>query len=439
MAEGRFRGRLTAPGLDVLHGEARSPCYDAVHARRVVFVGDEYWLIEDRLSAGEPHRYDLRFHLAADAWGATEVAHDGRAAIVRAPGLALVFPGAAVPILEDGWVAPEYGRKVPAPVVSVAVEGVANATFLTLVAPLEAAQPAPDVRVRALGEVVSPRSQLRPARRRHVDSTQAAWWRTSDAGEPLAFRLCGAGEDWLAWDRADPSGAGATCRDHDARPRPRRAAARPAARRRLRRRAAGPPAGTRRRVGIDACRQVRVKYRIGARLRVVHRIRAGSASFDVAASTFPSLERSERAYAEARERAVACGPVRRSPTTASSRPSSGPSRTTARSRGLPALAAHAPELAELHPAWSQSELVAYAPEKAATVRCLDAAGRTVGYAKTYAGEEGARARRVHDALARALGPGRSAPPAPARARLLAARTARCSWSAWTALRCTAPA
>ncbi len=153
VAEGRFLGRLSAPGLDVLHGEATSPCYDAVHARRVVFVGDEYWLVEDRLRARIPHRYDLRFHLAADALNATRVDHDGRTAIVRAPGLALVLPGAAVPVLEHGWIAPEYGRKVPAPVVSVAVEA-SDAMFLTLVAPLETAQATPGVRAQAAADAV---------------------------------------------------------------------------------------------------------------------------------------------------------------------------------------------------------------------------------------------------------------------------------------------
>jgi hypothetical protein len=113
-----------------------------------------------------------------------------------------VLPGAAVPVLEDGWFAPEYGRKVPAPVVSVALEAATNATFLTLVAPLEAAEPVPHLRVRAAGEAVVV-EVASPGRRDVVTwtPTRAAWWRASDAGEPLVFRLCGAGEDWLAWDR----------------------------------------------------------------------------------------------------------------------------------------------------------------------------------------------------------------------------------------------
>ena len=158
--------------------------------------------------------------------------------------------------------------------------------------------------------------------------------------------------------------------------------------------------------GLDvaSCRRLRVKYRVGARLRVVHRILAGTVGFDVAASTFRSVERSERAYAEAIERAVACGPVR--PVVHD------PKLTTVfwtfpndrKIAALPAVAAPAPEVAELHPGWIRSELASYAPEKAATVRCLDDRGRTLGFAKTYAGEEGVRARYVHDALARSLGP-----------------------------------
>jgi aminoglycoside phosphotransferase len=156
------------------------------------------------------------------------------------------------------------------------------------------------------------------------------------------------------------------------------------------------------RLRIDDCRQLRVKYRIGARLRVVHRIGLGDASVDVAASTFRTLERSERACAEApaidvdRVRGVAHDPE----------------LTTVfwtfpndrKLEHLPELVAPAPELAQLEPGWTRSALTGYAPEKAATVACVDDRGRTVAYAKTYAGGEGERAHRVHEALFRALGP-----------------------------------
>jgi Phosphotransferase enzyme family len=153
---------------------------------------------------------------------------------------------------------------------------------------------------------------------------------------------------------------------------------------------------------IRECRQLRVKYRVGARLRVVYRIRVGAATFDVAASTFPTLERTERAYDEARARAVPCGrvqPVALDPELEAVFWTFPNDRKIAH---LPAVARPAPELGELLPAWSRSTLASYAPEKAATVRCLDEGERTVAYAKVYAGEEGERARRVHETLTRAL-------------------------------------
>jgi hypothetical protein len=130
IAEGHLLGRFIAEGLDVLLAEAVSPCYDAVHTRRIVFVRGDYWLVEDRLTAPSPHRYDLRFHLAPEAWD--RVAVGGRT--VRAPGLTLVCGAQGVPVIEPGWVAPEYGVKHRAPVVSVAVEA-KEATFLTLLSP----------------------------------------------------------------------------------------------------------------------------------------------------------------------------------------------------------------------------------------------------------------------------------------------------------------
>jgi hypothetical protein len=143
VAEGRLLARLSAPGLDLLDGEARSPCYEAVHRRRVLFVRNEYWLVEDRLEGERPHRYDLRFHLAPEARGAVELAPGS----VRAPGVALVFADGPEPVVEEGWYAPEYGVKLPAPVVSLAVEGLTSASFLTLIAPLRDGQPLPSLRV----------------------------------------------------------------------------------------------------------------------------------------------------------------------------------------------------------------------------------------------------------------------------------------------------
>jgi Heparinase II/III-like protein/Heparinase II/III N-terminus len=126
-AHGRLLGRTRSPGLDVIEGEARSPAYDAVHRRRVAFVRERCWVIEDHLEAEEAHDYDLRFHLAP---GLATV-RDGA---VRAPGLALVILGAAEIRIEPGWIAPRYGERLRAPVVSARRRARA-ARFVTLVAP----------------------------------------------------------------------------------------------------------------------------------------------------------------------------------------------------------------------------------------------------------------------------------------------------------------
>jgi hypothetical protein len=127
-----------------------STAYDAVHTRRIAFVADEYWVIEDELSAERPHRYDLRFHLAADAWGRVAVERRDGSSVVRAPGVALVVDGDRTPSVEPGWVASDYGVKHRAPVVSVAADATAT-TFTTLIVPLGDGAPAPQLRVHREG------------------------------------------------------------------------------------------------------------------------------------------------------------------------------------------------------------------------------------------------------------------------------------------------
>lgn len=131
-AEARLVSTSSASGLEIAVGEVRSSCYDAVHTRRVAFVADEYWLIEDVLAGERLHRYDLRFHLAPEAWGRTHVVGPS----VRAPGLALLCAPARGLRLESGWIAPGYGVKHEAPVVSIVVEATST-TFLTLVLPCD--------------------------------------------------------------------------------------------------------------------------------------------------------------------------------------------------------------------------------------------------------------------------------------------------------------
>ncbi len=130
----RLMARTHAPGIDLLVAEVRSPSHDAVHTRHLAFVGDDYWVVHDRLRAPAPHRYEARWHLGHDAWGLVTVAADPGQTTVQAPGVTLIVPrGLGEVALEEGWVSAEYGVKHPAPVVVVETDGAADADLLTVV------------------------------------------------------------------------------------------------------------------------------------------------------------------------------------------------------------------------------------------------------------------------------------------------------------------
>ncbi|MFN0089599.1 MAG: alginate lyase family protein [Acidimicrobiales bacterium] len=122
------------PGLEVLTGQATSPCYDAVHTREVAFVARRLWVVVDRLEAPGPHRYEQRWHLAPEALGALRL--DGASAV--APGVALTVAGADSLQVEDGWASPRYGVRQPAPVVAAVAHG-AVVELVTVIAEAPAA------------------------------------------------------------------------------------------------------------------------------------------------------------------------------------------------------------------------------------------------------------------------------------------------------------
>ena len=91
-----------------------------------------------------------------------------------APGLALVVHGADALRVEPGWVAPSYGRKLAAPVISAAVDGRAEATFVTILAPREPDEPPPRVTCLGDGEARDAAADRRSRRRRGVGHDRAA-------------------------------------------------------------------------------------------------------------------------------------------------------------------------------------------------------------------------------------------------------------------------
>ncbi len=118
-----------APLFDIVAGETRSPCYDAIHRRHVCFVAHDYWIVVDELRSETTHTYELRYHLAPDAEDLTRISGDR----VTAPGLVLLILGGTIRI-EAGWVSPSYGIKHAAPVVVSSVRA-SSALFVTAVLP----------------------------------------------------------------------------------------------------------------------------------------------------------------------------------------------------------------------------------------------------------------------------------------------------------------
>jgi heparinase II/III-like protein len=222
VASARIRQRATERGLDLLWGEAESPAYEVVHRRRILFVGDEYWLIEDELDGHQPHRYQLRYHLTPDqAHVSLEPGRDTSRA--RTPRVSLVVSGDAMPGVEPGWVSFEYGIKHAAPVVTFTTDGVARTRLVTLVSPrITDDERSPELRVlidgrMAIAEVSGgPGDDVidrvgwtldgAPAAGNLAPGRALAWWiRESAAGstlERVALTTAAISEDDLSAERA---------------------------------------------------------------------------------------------------------------------------------------------------------------------------------------------------------------------------------------------
>ncbi len=153
-ATARLLDRHRTDGLDLIRAQVTSTQYAAVHTREVLFVADEYWVVVDDLEDEQPHDYVQRMQLDSAAWQRTRVHNRHDDVAVRAPGLALVYPATERPQLQQGWLAPQYGVRRPAPAVTVRRSGAAVARFVTVLYPFpdpEAHRPAPRLRCTAGG------------------------------------------------------------------------------------------------------------------------------------------------------------------------------------------------------------------------------------------------------------------------------------------------
>ncbi len=160
---------------------------------------------------------------------------------------------------------------------------------------------------------------------------------------------------------------------------------------------------------IRSCTRVRARYRMGESLRATYRIADDAGDRLVSARMF-TRDKAPGQFGRARDAVISLG----------ASPDSvlfDDSTSTVfwvfpqdrKLRGLGQLTHPSPTLRDVFGApWVRSELLAYTPEKAATVRCAHAYGGTVGFAKVQSDDDGRRsvaalraARRgiaEHDAL-----------------------------------------
>jgi uncharacterized heparinase superfamily protein len=195
ICEGGLRERLSAPAFDMICGEAISHAYEVTHTRRIFFVAGQYWIIADHLRGKGPHRFDLRFHLSPEAQDQITLEAEENGIAARTPECALLFYRAGKLNIEPGWHAPFYGVKHPAPVISVSVDGVAEADFFTLVVPMKSNRRSPAFQVR----VDEDRATTFEVRRAGPDGSATDVVTISESGERFALGHfhCRAAVAWL--------------------------------------------------------------------------------------------------------------------------------------------------------------------------------------------------------------------------------------------------
>lgn len=158
-------------------------------------------------------------------------------------------------------------------------------------------------------------------------------------------------------------------------------------------------------LSIDSCERIRTKYRFGESLRVLHRVSVGDAELTIAARTFPKGE-GERAYKYERRHTIEKEGSFKSV-------AYDPELDTVfwtfpndrKLYGLHALSGIPLRLAQVVvPGWTESRVVAYAPEKCATAECLNEDSNILAYAKVYQGDEGERVFNIYQSLKQSLSP-----------------------------------
>jgi hypothetical protein len=140
--EYELKSFFSRPGLDFVHGIAKSHEYPVVHERKILFIEGEYWIICDVLRADENHQYDVLFHLSSLAQNKVALTCDRNCFTVASPHLLMIQPilGSSTVAIDGGYVSPVYGVKREAPIVKFS-RNASICSFYTVVYPYKDKRP----------------------------------------------------------------------------------------------------------------------------------------------------------------------------------------------------------------------------------------------------------------------------------------------------------
>ncbi|MDQ3258240.1 MAG: heparinase II/III family protein, partial [Acidobacteriota bacterium] len=119
----------------------------ATHAREVLFIKGEYWMMRDTITTAGAHRYQWHYHFAPHAAPFVRAGPPQRFAgsnetRTAAHELDILLPGEAAEVHEEeGSVSECYGARTPAPVVVLSTTGAGSQDFMTFLMPRGKNQP----------------------------------------------------------------------------------------------------------------------------------------------------------------------------------------------------------------------------------------------------------------------------------------------------------
>lgn len=122
----------------------------ATHARSVLFLKNDYWIMRDFVATSGTHDYALNFHFDKRANPVIEQAENGVSCIGEAPAnhdgwRMFAFGDNGAWQRKEGWVSDCYGRKTKAPFFGFVSEGTGAQEFFTFLLPSENDAAMPEV------------------------------------------------------------------------------------------------------------------------------------------------------------------------------------------------------------------------------------------------------------------------------------------------------